>query len=160
MLQLKDIVSSHCGATEINMISIHEDVGLIPGIAQWVGDLALAWCRWQTCIDPALLWLYCSPAAAAPIQPLAWGLPLEPSLGLCICHGCDPKNEKKKKKKKKNKKKKKKENQQKKKKKKKNGDHRITWKTRFKKAINTYLSIITLNVNGLNAPIKRHRVAG
>ena len=26
-------------------------------------------------------------------------------------------------------------------------------------AINTYLTIITLNVNGLNAPIKRHRVA-
>ena len=26
-------------------------------------------------------------------------------------------------------------------------------------AINTYLSIITLNVNGLNAPIKSHRVA-
>ena len=26
-------------------------------------------------------------------------------------------------------------------------------------AINTYLSIITLNVNGLNAPLKRHRVA-
>ena len=26
-------------------------------------------------------------------------------------------------------------------------------------AINTYLSIITLNVNRLNAPIKRHRVA-
>ena len=26
-------------------------------------------------------------------------------------------------------------------------------------AINTYLSIITLNVKGLNAPIKRHRVA-
>ena len=26
-------------------------------------------------------------------------------------------------------------------------------------AINTYLSIITLNVNGLSAPIKRHRVA-
>ena len=37
--------------------------------------------------------------------------------------------------------------------------HRINWKTRFKMAINTYLSIITLNVNGLNAPIKRHRVA-
>ena len=37
--------------------------------------------------------------------------------------------------------------------------HRINWKTRFKVAINTYLSIITLNVNGLNAPIKRHRVA-
>ena len=26
-------------------------------------------------------------------------------------------------------------------------------------AINTYLSIITLNGNGLNAPVKRHRVA-
>ena len=26
-------------------------------------------------------------------------------------------------------------------------------------AINTYLSLITLNVNGLNAPIKRHGVA-
>ena len=28
-----------------------------------------------------------------------------------------------------------------------------------KMAINKYLSIITLNVNGLNAPIKRHRTA-
>ena len=36
--------------------------------------------------------------------------------------------------------------------------HRINWKTSFKMAINTYLSIITLNVNGLNAPIRRHRV--
>ena len=26
-------------------------------------------------------------------------------------------------------------------------------------AINTYLSVITLNVNGLNAPIKRHRMS-
>ena len=26
-------------------------------------------------------------------------------------------------------------------------------------AINTYLSIITLNVNGLNAPTKKHQVA-
>ena len=28
-----------------------------------------------------------------------------------------------------------------------------------KTAMNKYLSIITLNVNGLNAPIKRHRIA-
>ena len=35
--------------------------------------------------------------------------------------------------------------------------HTINQKTRFKMAANTYLSIITLN--GLNAPIKRHRVA-
>ena len=34
-------------------------------------------------------------------------------------------------------------------------EHRINWKTRFKMAINTYLSTITLNVNGLNAPIKK-----
>ena len=37
--------------------------------------------------------------------------------------------------------------------------HRINWKTRFKMAINTYLSILTLNVSGLNTLIKRHRVA-
>ena len=30
---------------------------------------------------------------------------------------------------------------------------------KFKVAINRYLSIITLNVNGLNAEIKRHRVS-
>ena len=37
--------------------------------------------------------------------------------------------------------------------------YKIHWETRFKMAINTYISIITLNINGLNAPIKRHRVA-
>ena len=35
----------------------------------------------------------------------------------------------------------------------------INWKTSNKMAISTYLSIISLNVNRLNAPIKRHRVA-
>ena len=39
-------------------------------------------------------------------------------------------------------------------------NHRINWNMRFKMAINNHLSIITLNVNELNAPIKRHRVAG
>ena len=37
--------------------------------------------------------------------------------------------------------------------------YKINWKTRFKMAINTFLSIITLNVNGPNTLIKRHRVA-
>ena len=37
--------------------------------------------------------------------------------------------------------------------------YKINWKTRFKMAINIYLPIITLNVNALNALIKRHRMA-
>ena len=32
---------SCCGAAETNLTSIYEDVSLIPGLAQWVKDLAL-----------------------------------------------------------------------------------------------------------------------
>ena len=33
--------SSHRGSLVRNLTSIHEDVGLIPGLAQWVKDLVL-----------------------------------------------------------------------------------------------------------------------
>ena len=45
-----------------NPTSIHKDSGSIPGLVQWVEDLAL-------------LWLWHRPVAAALIRPLAWELP-------------------------------------------------------------------------------------
>jgi len=45
-----------------NLTRIPEDEGSIPSLTQWVKDLAL-------------LWLWCGPAAATPIQPRAWEPP-------------------------------------------------------------------------------------
>ena len=54
--------SSHCGSAVMNPASLREDTGWIPGLAQWVED-------------PALLWLCCRPAPAAPIRSPAWEIP-------------------------------------------------------------------------------------
>ena len=64
----------------------------VPFVAQWLTNLIRfdpwpqisglrirrcceLWCRLQTRLDPALLWLWCRPAAVAPIPFLAWEPP-------------------------------------------------------------------------------------
>ena len=62
----------------MNPASIHEDMGLIPGLAQWVkgsGVTVSSGVGHRCGSDLALLWLWCRLAAAVPIQPLAWELP-------------------------------------------------------------------------------------
>jgi len=60
-----------------NSTSTHEDTGLIPGLAHGkASGIAMSCdvgCRHSS--DPALLWLWCRLAAAAPIRPLALELP-------------------------------------------------------------------------------------
>ena len=39
--KIKNYGSSHCGTVEMNLTSIHENVGLISDLAQWVRDPVL-----------------------------------------------------------------------------------------------------------------------
>ena len=73
-----------------NWTGIHEDVGLIPGLTQWVKDRALP----QAAVsfkDAAQIWCGCGCGLAGRCS-----FNLTPSLGNSICHRCGPKKKKKK----------------------------------------------------------------
>ena len=55
-----------------NLISIHEDAGLILAL---LGGLRIPLCIGCRCsLGATLLWLWCRPTAVALIQPLTWEL--------------------------------------------------------------------------------------
>ena len=49
--------------------------GSIPDLAQWVKDLVSCGVGRRCGSDSACLWLWCRPAAVAPIRPLTWEPP-------------------------------------------------------------------------------------
>ena len=80
--------NSHCGSTVMSQTSIHEDVGLIPGLDWWVKDPAFAMnCGvghgWGLA---AWILRYCGCG-------IGWQLQLHstPRLGTSTCRGCGPK---------------------------------------------------------------------
>ena len=80
--------SSYCGTVERNPTSIHEDMGFIPGLTRWVGDLVLheLWCRLQMRLG--------SHVAVAVAWAGSCSSDSTPSLGTSICLRCGPKTQK------------------------------------------------------------------
>ena len=65
--EIKDLGSSHCGSVVTNLTSIYEDAGLIPGLAQWVKDLALPWAAVYAA-DVAGIWHCCGCGVGQQLQ--------------------------------------------------------------------------------------------
>ena len=66
--------SSHCGSAEINLTSIRENSGSIPGLTQWV-KVAVSCGVGHICSSDPALWPRYKPAATVLIGPLAWEPP-------------------------------------------------------------------------------------
>ena len=64
--------SSHRGLAVMNLTSIHEDAGSDPwpcSVGKGSGIAMSYGVGRRHSFDPALLWLWCRPASAAPIRP-------------------------------------------------------------------------------------------